>query len=245
VLLPLALFRGRKLLNLGPWDGLLAGGAGVVGLAANLLFQNRSPLLALAAALAWVVGSLLFRPSEYGAARRAQTATRLGLLALVILGIGMAYREQLMLALFRFQSVGLGTNGRSDAWGRMLTHFFDQPFGGRQQNLGGLSYAHNLWLDVTNDSGLLSVLILNLLLGVHLVFLGRSIWRSGDVDRQALVVLFLSSMVGAVFGVALMVRSAQGWQTQIPFGVFLGLATLAVLFFGRPAFALYMSTLMQ
>jgi len=60
-----------------------------------------------------------------------------------------------------------------------------------------------------------------------------------------LPVLFLASMVGALFGVTMMLKSDDGWQTQIPFGVFLGLATLAVLFFGRPAFALYMSTLMQ
>jgi len=106
---------------------------------------------------------------------------------------------------------------------------------------------------------------LGALLGAAIIVFISLLWRllrgidgmgMGDAKMLAMIgavmgwqavlpVLFLSSMVGAVFGVALMVRSAQGWQTQIPFGVFLGLATLAVLFFGRPAFALYMSTLMQ
>jgi leader peptidase (prepilin peptidase)/N-methyltransferase len=47
-----------------------------------------------------------------------------------------------------------------------------------------------------------------------------------------LPVLFLASMVGALFGVTMMLRSDDGWQTQIPFGVFLGFALFVVLFFG-------------
>jgi leader peptidase (prepilin peptidase)/N-methyltransferase len=47
-----------------------------------------------------------------------------------------------------------------------------------------------------------------------------------------LPVLFLASMVGAVFGVTTMLGSKDGWQAQIPFGVFLGLALFVVLFFG-------------
>lgn len=62
--------------------------------------------------------------------------------------------------------------------------------------------------------------------------------------KAVLPVLFLASMVGALFGVAMMSRGDKGWQTQLPFGVFLGLAVLVLLFFGVGAWDLYMSTLM-
>lgn len=57
--------------------------------------------------------------------------------------------------------------------------------------------------------------------------------------------LFLSSFVGSVFGIAEAVRSDKGLKAILPYGIFLGLAMLVLLFFGRPAFALYMSTLTQ
>jgi leader peptidase (prepilin peptidase)/N-methyltransferase len=61
--------------------------------------------------------------------------------------------------------------------------------------------------------------------------------------KAVLPVLFLASMVGALFGVTMMIRSSDGWQTQLPFGVFLGLAIVALLFFGLPAWQLYLTTL--
>jgi leader peptidase (prepilin peptidase)/N-methyltransferase len=66
----------------------------------------------------------------------------------------------------------------------------------------------------------------------------------GDVKMMAMIgavlgwealfpVLLLASLVGAITGIALAVRSRQGMQLALPFGVFLGLATLTMLFFGR------------
>ena len=62
--------------------------------------------------------------------------------------------------------------------------------------------------------------------------------------QGVLPVLFLASMVGALFGIAFAMRSGEGMQTALPFGVFLGLATLVVVFFGAPAFEWYLSSLL-
>jgi len=63
--------------------------------------------------------------------------------------------------------------------------------------------------------------------------------------RGVLPALFLSSFVGSAFGIAEAVRSDQGLKAILPYGIFLGPATLGLPVFGRPAFALYMSTVME
>lgn len=61
--------------------------------------------------------------------------------------------------------------------------------------------------------------------------------------RLVLPVLFLASIVGAIFGVAMAVRAKEELDVAIPFGVFLGLAFLALLFFGHSLFDWYVSIL--
>ena len=76
----------------------------------------------------------------------------------------------------------------------------------------------------------------------------------GDVKMLAMIgallgwrgvfpVLFIASLTGAIFGVALAVRRREGLQLPIPFGVFLGTATFIVLFFGNTLFSWYRSLL--
>ena len=76
----------------------------------------------------------------------------------------------------------------------------------------------------------------------------------GDVKMMAMLgavmgwesllpILMLASMTGAIIGVALAVRSRQGMQLALPFGVFLGLAALVVLFFGRALLQLWLPPL--
>ncbi|HVR44584.1 MAG TPA: prepilin peptidase [Thermoanaerobaculia bacterium] len=66
----------------------------------------------------------------------------------------------------------------------------------------------------------------------------------GDVKMIAMIgavcgwaavlpVIFLASVVGAVIGIAIALRKDEGLRFALPFGVFLGLAFLGVLFFGR------------
>lgn len=72
------------------------------------------------------------------------------------------------------------------------------------------------------------------MMGIVGAFLG---WRS------AVLVLIVGSLLGSVVGVILARRSAEGLKTQLPFGVFLGLAAVAALFFGEPLVRWYVDLL--
>ena len=61
--------------------------------------------------------------------------------------------------------------------------------------------------------------------------------------RAVFPLLFIASFAGAILGVGLAIRDRQNLQFPIPFGVFLGLATFAVMFFGPTLFAWYRSLL--
>jgi leader peptidase (prepilin peptidase)/N-methyltransferase len=97
------------------------------------------------------------------------------------------------------------------------------------------------------DSALGAALGAGLLLAVGLAYrLVRKVegMGLGDVKMMAMIgavcgwtavlpVVFLASITGAVIGVGIAIRRREGLQFALPFGVFLGLAFLAVLFFGR------------
>jgi len=78
----------------------------------------------------------------------------------------------------------------------------------------------------------------------------------GDVKMLAMIgavlgwravpaVLLLASIAGAVVGVPLAMRSGRGMQFPLPFGVFLGIAALAILFFGPTLWAWYLAVLLR
>lgn len=54
-----------------------------------------------------------------------------------------------------------------------------------------------------------------------------------------LLTLFLASLIGAVFGLWLMVRARMGWSSRLPFGVFLAIGATVSLFFGPRLIAAY------
>ncbi|HVT44860.1 MAG TPA: prepilin peptidase [Thermoanaerobaculia bacterium] len=62
--------------------------------------------------------------------------------------------------------------------------------------------------------------------------------------KPVLPLLFLASIGGAIIGLLLAYRSRQGLLFAIPFGVFLGLSTLVVIFFGHTLLAWYRSLLL-
>lgn len=78
----------------------------------------------------------------------------------------------------------------------------------------------------------------------------------GDVKMMAMLgavlgweplfpLLLLASITGAVVGLFVMMRSgADGMQVALPFGVFLGIAFLVVLFFGADLMGLYVRVLL-
>lgn len=78
----------------------------------------------------------------------------------------------------------------------------------------------------------------------------------GDVKMLAMIgatlgfagvpaVLLAASVAGSLIGIPMALRHARGMQVALPFGVFLGLATLGVLFFGHTLWAWYLALLMR
>jgi leader peptidase (prepilin peptidase)/N-methyltransferase len=63
--------------------------------------------------------------------------------------------------------------------------------------------------------------------------------------RAVPAVLLLGAVSGTLFAVPLVIRSGRGMQAALPFGVFLGLAFLAVLFFGPTLSEWYLSLLLR
>ena len=72
----------------------------------------------------------------------------------------------------------------------------------------------------------------------------------GDVKMMAMIgavcgwtailpVLFIASVAGAIVGIAIALRRTEGIQFALPFGVFLGISLLTVIFFGQDISAWY------
>jgi leader peptidase (prepilin peptidase) / N-methyltransferase len=72
----------------------------------------------------------------------------------------------------------------------------------------------------------------------------------GDVKMMAMIgavcgwtailpVLFIASVAGAIVGIAIAFRRTEGLQFALPFGVFLGISLLSVIFFGQSISAWY------
>ncbi len=61
--------------------------------------------------------------------------------------------------------------------------------------------------------------------------------------KMLAVIVLLSSLVGAVVGIALIVFARRGRNIPIPFGPYLAAAGLLTLFFGKPIVAMYLGSL--
>ncbi len=59
--------------------------------------------------------------------------------------------------------------------------------------------------------------------------------------KLVLVALFLAYFTGALVGVALLATRRTGWRSQIPFGVFLTVATYSTILWGESMLAAYLS----
>jgi leader peptidase (prepilin peptidase)/N-methyltransferase len=58
--------------------------------------------------------------------------------------------------------------------------------------------------------------------------------------RQVWVVLFLSSLVGAVLGILLMIAGGRSMQSRLPFGTFLSLAAIIASLVGSELLTWYL-----
>ena len=61
--------------------------------------------------------------------------------------------------------------------------------------------------------------------------------------QQVVVVLFISSITGAIAGIALVVVGGKSMQATLPFGTFLAVAALIASLVGNDLFAWYATTL--
>ncbi|PGU90689.1 hypothetical protein COD71_21335 [Bacillus cereus] len=108
----------------------------------------------------------------------------------------------------RFNEMNMGSDPRFETWKEALRGLFINPTGGRKTSLS-LNYAHNMWLDVGYDVGMLSFCLLCLVTFLALLTLRNFVKSSQPVLLKALIVglytaMFLTFMVEPIF---------QGWFT--------------------------------
>lgn len=141
---------------------------GVVGVVSNVVLRNRTPFLALVATFL-VVGWLSSRD------RQVLLTKRIGQLgaALLVLAIGalagVSWFESTEIGM-RFRSEGLST-ARYEVWGMVLSGLLDHPWGGRAIVITE-PYAHNLWLDMAWNAGVVPAA---LMLAFHLLHAGPAL----------------------------------------------------------------------
>ena len=61
--------------------------------------------------------------------------------------------------------------------------------------------------------------------------------------KRTLLTIFAGSVLGSVLGVAFILARRKGSDYELPFGSFLGMAALLVVFFGTPVMNWYLSTM--
>lgn len=115
-----------------------------------------------------------------------------------------------------------------------------------------LAVLMNLWIGMPAVELILGALILGGFFYVQFV-LSRGTWVGGGDIRmgvlmgallgltQGLVALFIAYAIGAIFGIGLLIFKRVDRKTPIPFGTFLTLATLCLLFFGKAPLQWYLS----
>jgi len=63
--------------------------------------------------------------------------------------------------------------------------------------------------------------------------------------KRTLLTIFTGSLLGSVLGIAFILAKRKGSDYELPFGTFLGIAALVVVFFGTPVVNWYQSTLLM
>jgi leader peptidase (prepilin peptidase)/N-methyltransferase len=103
---------------------------------------------------------------------------------------------------------------------------------------------------------ILGAVILLTIIGTYWLIRRAEGMGLGDVKMLAMIgavtgwrtipgVLLLAAVSGAIIGVPAVLRSGRGMQTALPFGIFLGIAFLAALFFGHTLSEWYFSLMLR
>jgi len=111
------------------------------------------------------------------------------------------------------------------------------------------------WLDSLLGAAI-GAALLTFVIGAYWLIRHKQGMGWGDVKMMAMIgallgassipaVLLIASIAGAIVGLPLALRSRDGMQIALPFGVFLGFGTLGVLFFGRTLWSWYAALLLR
>jgi hypothetical protein len=193
-LLPIAVFRPHPL-QLRRFMGTAALVVlAAMGLYTNVAVMNRSPLVALAVAFAsGMYIFLTFRSVTWNS--RLAKLCFLGCIGFAIAALSPTIFDVRSLQMYqRLDTEGLQTP-RYELWMRTLGSLFDAPLGGRYVNLGNEHYAHNLWLDVANDAGIVPFLALALFHASHVPALSALLRRGPDLNVRLFVGCIGSAML--------------------------------------------------
>lgn len=178
------------------------------GLYVNVALQNRSPYVATAASII-LCSAYFYTHSDRGPAKKVgRLLLRLSPFA-VLIAVVLVFSPDILTNLFfvRFGEYGMVT-GRTDAWALMTGNLFAYPVGGKQLDLAGLNYVHNLWLDVAYTTGLLPFVLILLFHALHIPSVIR-FFRNFTGMFSGLVLLAISvSMFTAFMGEPVLDASA-------------------------------------
>jgi len=141
------------------------------GFYVNFVLQNRSPFVALA--LSFISSAFV-----YFFIKRCKLSYKIKTLFLIgfifsisyYLFVNNIYDYTKFPLMKRFVVSGLNTGGRYESWKYMIRALlnFSNISGGRIAYIGGLSYVHNLWLDVAYNAGILPLVFLLIFHANHL-----------------------------------------------------------------------------
>jgi hypothetical protein len=121
---------------------------------------------------------------------------------------GIAYKWKTSTLGYRFQTVNTIDDPRITAWRESFYGIFENPLGGKKTNLG-LDFAHNLWLDVGYEVGIIPFILLLILTILSLISLRKFLRSNHPVMLKSLII----SLYTAFFITFLLEPVIQAWFT--------------------------------
>ena len=197
-----------------------------VGIYSNLVFQNRSPFLALLLAMAAAYALHFVRMDGPIHAKIKVLLKPLVVLitvcVLVLLLVDPIFFDLLLL---RFQMDGVRTE-RTTSWMVMIQNMPLYPWGGKHVNFDDI-YAHNLWLDIYNATGVIPFVFLLSFHLMHSPSIKRVLTRMTPLWLTIFLLVLFTSMFMACFGEPVLDASPLYFcGTCLLLGVFWGLGSV-------------------
>ena len=127
--------------------------------------QSRTPLLIFLVVLIWEMILLLFLNKKERKCRKVIVISIcFGLAVFLILSIILRVNWDFIQTTEFYRVLnrdgGIFHNVRFEAQKMAWMQLLEHPFGGYQMDLGGLNFAHNLWLDTANAAGIIPFILL-------------------------------------------------------------------------------------